>query len=218
MTNLPSLPRLHVIVPDPVLDDPDYRERLAPVLEAGSSAVALQLRARRTSARQLYEVTEWLVRHAGKRRESAPHGPMILVNDRLDVALAAGAGGVHLREDSIPPAEARMLVGPSVLLGRSVHSADAVKRLGHQADYLILGAAYATRSHPGRAPLGPQALAVAAASSPVPVVAIGGITPGRAASIVHAGAHGVAVMSDIWRTTDPASAVARHLEALSKPS
>lgn len=222
MTNRPSAPRLHVIVPDPVLDDLDHRSRLAPVLEAGGSAVALQLRARRTSARKLYEVAEWLVQRAaevsgagaGGRDESAPRGPVVLVNDRVDVALAAGVGGVHLREDSMPPSEARALVGPSVLLGRSVHSADAVKELGAQVDYLILGTAYATRSHPGRAPLGSQAVAAAAKFSRAPVVAIGGITPSRAASLARSGVHGVAVMGDIWLAADPAGAVVRHLEAM----
>ena len=222
MTNRPSVPRLHVIVPDPLLDAPDHRKRLTPVLEAGGNALALQLRARRTSARKLYEVAEWLMRHAadvggtgvGGRDESAPRGPVVLVNDRLDVALAAGAGGVHLREDSMPPLDARALVGPSVLLGRSVHSADAVTELGGQVDYLILGATHATRSHPGCAPLGPQAVAAAARSSPAPVVAIGGITPRRAASLVRSGVHGVAVMSGIWRATNPAGAVGRHLDAV----
>lgn len=224
MANRPSVPRLHVIVPDPVLEDPDCRNRLAPVLEAGGGAVALQLRARRTSARRLYEVAEWLVRRAGDmggvgtgvggRDESAPRGPVVLVNDRVDVALAAGAGGVHLREDSMPPDEARALLGPSVLLGRSVHSANAVKELGSQVDYLILGAAHATRSHPGCAPLGPRAVAAAVRSSPAPVVAIGGIIPRRTASLVRSGVHGVAVMSGIWRATDPAGAVGRHLDAV----
>lgn len=206
-----------MIVPDPVLGDPSCRERLISVLEAGDGDVALQLRARRTSARRLYEVAEWVVRHAaGIGDVGAPKVPAILVNDRVDVALAVGADGVHLREDSMPPADARALAGPSLLLGRSAHSASAVKELGRQANYLILGAAYATCSHPGRAPLGSRALAEAAESSPVPVVAIGGITPERATSLARAGAHGVAVMSGIWRATDPAGAVARYLNAVRK--
>lgn len=220
MTHQPSaprlrLPRLHVIVPDPVLGDPGCRERLVPVLEAGGGRVALQLRARRTSARTLHEVAEWLVRRgAGKRSEAAPETPVVLVNDRLDVAVAAGAGGVHLREDSMSPAEARALTLPSMLLGRSVHSANAVKEFGRQVDYLILGAVYATRSHPGRAPLGSRVLAAAAESSRAPLVAIGGITTRRATSLVRAGAHGVAVASGIWRATDPARAVVRYLDAV----
>lgn len=219
MTGRPALPRLHVLVPDPVLEDADYRARLGPVLEAGGVAMALQLRARRTSARRLHEVAEWLMKRAGcggggRRDEPTREGPTVVVNDRLDVALAVRAHGVHLREDSMPPRNARALVGSSVLLGRSVHGTEAVQAFDRQVDYLILGTVFATRSHPGRAPLAPRAMTRAVETSRAPVVAVGGITPARAASLARTGIYGVAVMSGIWQATDPARAVDRHLEAL----
>lgn len=217
MTGRPVLPRLHVLVPDPVLEDPDYRTRLGAVVEAGGVAMALQLRARRTSARRLHEVAEWLVERAGGgggHDRATLQGPTVIVNDRVDVALAVGAGGVHLREDSMPPRDARALVGPLVLLGRSVHSTEAAKAFGREVDYLILGAVHATKSHPGRAPLGVQALTSAVESSRAPVIAVGGITPERSAALAQTGAHGVAVLSNVWHATDPARAVERHLEAL----
>ena len=211
MTRRPALPRLHVLVPDPVLQDADYRARLGPVAEAGGVATALQLRARRTSARRLHEVAEWLMECAGRR---GGEGPTVVVNDRVDVALAVGADGVHLREDSMPPRDARALVGESVLLGRSVHATEAARAFDRQVDYLILGAVFATRSHPGRAPLDPRAVTKAVESSRAPVVAVGGIDPARATSLARTGVHGVAVMSGVWQARDPARAVARYLEAL----
>lgn len=211
MTGRPALPRLHVLVPDPVLQDADYRARLGPVAEAGGVATALQLRARRTSARRLHEVAEWLMERAGGR---GGEGPALVVNDRVDVALAVGADGVHLREDSMPPGDARALVGPSVLLGRSVHATEAARAFDRQVDYLILGAVFATRSHPGRAPLDPHAVTKAVESSRTPVVAVGGIDPARATSLARTGVHGVAVMSGVWQARDPARAVHRYLEAL----
>ena len=211
MTGRPAAPRLHVLVPDPVLQDADYRARLGPVAEAGGVATALQLRARRTSARRLHEVAEWLMGRAGRR---GGEGPALVVNDRVDVALAVGADGVHLREDSMPPRDARALVGASVLLGRSVHAPEAARAFDRQVDYLILGAVFATRSHPGRAPLDPRAVTKAVESSRAPVVAVGGIDPARATSLARTGVHGVAVMSGVWQARDPARAVHRYLEAL----
>ena len=212
MTGRPPPPRLHVLVPDPVLQDADYRAHLGPVAEAGGVATALQLRARRTSARRLHEVAEWLMGRAG--RVGGDGCPTVVVNDRVDVALAAGADGVHLREDSMPPRDARALVGPSVLLGRSVHATEAARAFDRQVDYLILGAVFATRSHPGRAPLDPRAVTTAVERSRAPVVAVGGIDPARATSLARTGVHGVAVMSGVWQARDPARAVARYLEAL----
>lgn len=212
MTGRPATPRLHVLVPDPVLQDADYRARLGPVAEAGGVATALQLRARRTSARRLHEVAEWLMERAG--RGGGDGRPTVVVNDRVDVALAVGADGVHLREDSMPPRDARALVGPSVLLGRSVHATEAARAFDRQVNYLILGAVFATRSHPGRAPLDPRAVTTVVERSRAPVVAVGGIDPARATSLARKGVHGVAVMSGVWQARDPARAVARYLEAL----
>lgn len=222
MKGRPAPPRLHVLVPDPVLQDADYRARLGPVAEAGGVATALQLRARRTSARRLHEVAEWLMERAGRvgsdgqgeRDHATLDGPTVVVNDRVDVALAVGADGVHLREDSMPPGDARALVGASVLLGRSVHATEAAQALDRQVDYLILGAVFATRSHPGRAPLDSRAVTKAVESSRAPVVAVGGIDPARATSLARTGVHGVAVMSGVWQARDPARAVHRYLEAL----
>lgn len=98
-----GLPKLHLVAGDNILGRREGWARLLAVLEAGGPSLALHLRARRTPARRLFEVADRLVAVA------AAHGALTLVNDRVDVAAAVGANGVHLREDSIPPEDARRL-------------------------------------------------------------------------------------------------------------
>lgn len=120
----------------------------------------------------------------------------ILVNDRLDVALAARAHGVHLREDSFSAARARAVAPAPFLVGRSVHSVadvDAATR-DDGLDYLIFGTVFDTASKPGRPPAGLAGLAAVARATSLPVLAIGGITRGRIREVVAAGASGVAAI------------------------
>ena len=206
---MPRLPRLHVIVGDGVVGAEGYRERLRPIVTAGSGALALHLRTRSTSARRLFEAARWL---SGVSRET---GTPVLVNDRVDVAVAAGAAGVHLREDSLPVSAVRRIAGERLLVGRSIHSTDQAagpRRSG--LDYLVLGAVYPTRSHPDRRALGVDAVAAAVTGSDLPVLAIGGITPSGVPDVLARGAHGVVVLSGVWSAENPQRAVTRYLEAL----
>ena len=118
----------------------------------------------------------------------------IVVNDRMDVALACGADGVHLRGDSIPIAAARRLVPAGFLIGRSVHGVDeAIGAAG--ADYLIAGTVYASASKPARAPLlGIEGLRSIAKAVDRPVLAIGGIAGDRIGEVAAAGAAGFAAI------------------------
>ena len=137
----------------------------------------------------------------------------VLVNRRLDVALAAGADGVHLGSNAVPPAVARRLLPPGALLGVSTHSPEEALA-ARQVDYLQLAPVYAPLSKPAERPaLGLAALA-AAAAGPVPVLAQGGIDPRNAAAVVAAGAAGVAVTGAIWLASDPRAAAAGLREAL----
>jgi thiamine-phosphate pyrophosphorylase len=116
----------------------------------------------------------------------------VLVNDRLDVALAAGAHGVHLRADSMPAPRARTLAPPGFLIGRSVHSVEeAVTACADGGlDYLLFGAVFTTVSKPGQTPAGVQALADVSAAVSLPVLGVGGIsreTVGRLAGTGCAG-------------------------------
>src|SRR5262249_21250720 len=128
----------------------------------------------------------------------------IVVNDRLDVALAAGADGVHLRADSIPVAEARRLAPAGFLIGRSVHSA-AEAAAARGADYLIAGTVFPARSQGTPPPLlGSDGLRAMVSATPAPVLAIGGITLERLEDVAAAGAAGVAAIGLFIRPGDAA--------------
>jgi thiazole tautomerase (transcriptional regulator TenI) len=128
----------------------------------------------------------------------------VLVNGGLQAALATGSG-LHLRERDMSPAAARTVLGPTVPIGRSVHSPQgALAATG--ADYVLAGHVYPSPSKPGLAPLGPAGLARIVAFAPCPVIAIGGITSHRVAEVIQTGARGVAVIGSIVEADDPQAA------------
>jgi thiamine-phosphate pyrophosphorylase len=133
----------------------------------------------------------------------------VLVNDRLDVALAAGAHGVHLRADSMPARAVRSRCPSGFLIGRSVHARDeaiAVTAAGG-LDYLLFGTVFPTASKPGRGETGTPALADVVAATAVPVLAVGGVTPDNVGMVAAAGAAGFAAIgmfaagseAEVWR-------------------
>jgi thiamine-phosphate diphosphorylase len=119
----------------------------------------------------------------------------VLVNDRLDVALAAGAHGVHLPASGVPAARARAVSPPGFLIGRSVHAAEEARQVvaGRGVDYLLFGAVFRTASKPV-VPAGLEALRDAAAAVPVPVLAIGGVTVENVRAVASSGAAGLAAI------------------------
>jgi thiamine-phosphate diphosphorylase len=140
---------------------------------------------------------------------------MVLVNDRLDVALALPVDGVQLRETSLAVSDARRLLGADRWIGASVHGAErAVQAEDEGADFLVVGTLFATATHPGRAGQGPGVLAEVLASCELPLVVIGGVTPERAGEARRAGAYGVAALGGVWRAADPAAAVREYLQAI----
>jgi len=134
----------------------------------------------------------------------------VLVNDRVDIALAAGAAGAHLGWDDVPLEAVRPHVPPGFLLGISVGSADEAEHaLALPADYWSVGPCFATPSKPDAGPpLGPEGFGALARLTPadLPVIGIGGITAENAAVIVEAGAAGVAVIGGVLGTPDPEAA------------
>jgi thiamine-phosphate pyrophosphorylase len=120
----------------------------------------------------------------------------VLVNDRVDVAMAAGADGVHLRGDSMPADRVRAIAPRTFLVGRSVHSADEAARVaeGGGLDYVIFGPVFATTSKRGAVPAGVGALTDVVAATTLPVIAVGGITEATAHEVEAAGAAGVAAI------------------------
>ena len=119
----------------------------------------------------------------------------VVVNERLDVALATGADGVHLRSQSFSSGDARRLMPPPLLVGRSVHSREDAAAPG-AADYLIAGTVFASASKPDATPLlGPEGLRAIVRATAVPVLAIGGVTLDRLDSIAASGAAGIAAIA-----------------------
>jgi len=144
---------------------------------------------------------------------------LFVVNERVDVALACGADGVHLGERALPPQAARRVSGGALLIGRSVHSLESAMAADAEgADYLIAGTMFETSSKPGKTPEGPDLLRQIAGVTYKPVLGIGGVTPANASELIEAGAAGVAVMTGILAAPDPARAVEAQRAALRRPA
>ena len=143
------------------------------------------------------------------------HGALFLVNDRIDLALAVGANGVHLGQGDLPPAVARRLLGPDLLIGRSTHRLEDLRQaVTDGCDYVGVGPVNATPTKPGREPVGLAYVAQAAAACPLPFFAIGGIDRANLAAVRNAGANRVAVVRAITTAEDPRAAAAALLAGL----
>jgi thiamine-phosphate pyrophosphorylase len=143
-------------------------------------------------------------------------GAMLVVNDRVDVALAVGADAVQRTHTSLPVDDIRAIAGRRLRIGASVHSlADAVEAELKGADWVTFGPVYDTPSkRPYGPPQGLQRLATVTRGLRIPVIAIGGITPERVRQVREAGARGVAAISFIQAADSPADATRRLLDAL----
>lgn len=197
-----------IVVTDPDLARPRaVADVVARALEAG--APAIQLRDKRATAAELFEQASVL------RPMTRARGALLFVNDRLDVALAAGADGVHLGPDDLPVAAARRIAPAAFLIGYSTddpHAAVAAERDG--ASYIGCGAVFGTTSKAEAAGerIGLARLDDVARAVSIPVVGIGGITPDNVAAVSATRAAGAAVLSAIMAAADPA-AVTRSLLA-----
>jgi thiamine-phosphate pyrophosphorylase len=144
------------------------------------------------------------------------HGVLFVVNDRPDLAVAARADGVHLGQDDMAIEEARAIVGPGVLIGRSTHSPEQVDRAAG-ADYIGVGPVHATPTKLGRPAVGLDLVAHAAAHARVPFFAIGGIDAANLGAVVAAGATRAAVVRAIADAPDPEAAARALRAALAVP-
>ena len=207
-----ELPRLIVVTNDDVVARPDFLERAASILTACGPRVALQLRSRALTATALYDMAVAL------QREAHTAGALLFVNTRIDVALVSGAHGVQLGRDAIPVGAARKVAqrsGRPLRIGASVHAAaEAAQAAADGADLVILGTIWASASHPDRQGAGVALVAEAVAVCPVPIYAIGGVTPRRAVEALEAGAYGVAVLGGVWDKPDAAAEAMSFLEAM----
>ncbi|WP_226011924.1 thiamine phosphate synthase [Halomicrobium salinisoli] len=165
----------------------------------------VQLREKDLSARRRYELGREV------RRITREADVPLIVNDRVDLAQALSADGVHLGDDDLPVSVARDILGADAVIGRSVSFVDdarAAEEAG--ADYLGVGAIYATGSKDDipddEYTVGPERVAAIADAVSIPIVGIGGVTPDTAAPVVAAGADGVAVITAITDADDPEAA------------
>ena len=190
-------------------------------LAAGRSVVEIALAAARGGAtmvqlREKEATTRAFVEQARALKAAlAPLGVPLAINDRLDVALAVDADGLHVGQDDMPVEEARRLMGPGKFIGLSITAVDQVLRPDAEAaDYLGGGPIYAQRTkEDAAAPLGVEGLRRARSLTRKPIVAIGGLTPDNSAPALAAGADGLAVVSAIVAAADP-EAAARRFAAL----
>lgn len=152
------------------------------------------------------------------REPTAEAGVPLIVNDRVDVAVAADADGVHLGDDDIPVEVAREQLGDDAIIGRSVSTVEAAKAAEQAgADYLGVGAIYRTGSKDvddDEHDIGLEVVEAVAEAVDIPFVGIGGITADRATEVVAAGADGVAVISAITQAADPERATRELAEAV----
>lgn len=204
-------PRLHLVTNDEVLARPDFVAIASEVMRAGGVSTALHVRGPGTRGRDMYRIVR------GLRTVIEDSKASLVVNDRVDIALALGLERVHLGQRSLPPSVARDLLGRQATLGVSVHDVtSARKAVAGGADYLTVGTMFATPSHPGHAPEGPSLVEAVQRVARVPLVAIGGITPDRVEVVVASGASGIAVLGGVWGGERPTRAVEVYLAALDR--
>jgi len=177
-------------------------------IEGGVNVV--QLREKDLSAGELFSL--------GMRLREVTRGKaLFLINDRVDVAQACGADGVHLPENGLPTPIARWVMGRNALVGCSVRSAEAAAQAEKDGvDLVQLGTIFASPSKPDSPPAGPEFLREVADAVSVPVLAVGGVTPQNAAEAIAAGASGAAVISAICGADDPKGAAKALIEAMTE--
>jgi thiamine-phosphate pyrophosphorylase len=200
--------RLHL------LTDTTRQERyghvdLAQLAIAGGAEV-IQFREKRGSTRALIDTARALARVCRKG------AVRLIVNDRLDVAIASDAGGVHLGLDDFPLGLARDLLGPDRVIGATAGTVEqAVAAMWAGADYVGVGPIYATSSKAeAGAPIGLNGLREVVRAVEIPVIAVGGITAERIAEVLATGAHGVAVIEAVVLDPDPTRATRALREAI----
>lgn len=205
--------RLHVITDETVQSRFSHLEIAVLAAEGGASTV--QFREKRGwPTADLVRVTRLM------RERLAERGVRLIVNDRVDVAAVGEADGVHLGPRDLDPEWARRLLGPEAVIGATANDLDRARVAERgPVGYLGVGPVYGTASKRDPAPaLGIDGLRRIVAAVEVPVVAIGNMTPERVPEVLAAGAHGVAVLSDVLRAADPVARVAAFAAAIERAS
>jgi len=200
---------LYVITDEALGGGRRHEEQTRAALAGGAGVI--QLRDKTASTLRLYEAARAM------RELTRAAGALLIINGRLDIALAAEADGVHVGPDDLPVAVARRLLPPGMLLGASAGTvAEAVAAQADGADYLGTGAVYEARGSKADAgtPVGPERVRAVKAAVRIPAVGIGGLKAENARPVIEAGADGVAVITGVVGAPDIAAAAARVLEAV----
>lgn len=189
-----ALPRFCAIIDRSIRPELPLAE-IARIL-TGAGVRLIQVRAKQATSQALLSQTRQLL-------ASLPPSTVLIVNDRAEVALLAGASGVHLGQEDLPVPAARALLGAEKLIGLSTHTPEQIQAgTAGPADYLAFGPIFPTATKPDTQPVvGLAGLRAAREQTPKPLVAIGGITPANAAQAIEAGADAVAVISG-WLAAD----------------
>ncbi len=201
-----KVPVLCFVVSKASVKDGDVEKAVTEAIAGGVNMV--QLRDHETPAGELLALA--------RRLKTLMRGKaMLMVNDRVDIAVAAELDGVQLPEDGIPTRVARNLVGRYAVVGRSVHSVDSAQAASREgAEMVIAGTIYKSPSKPDQKPAGPNLLKEITKDTSLPVVAIGGITAEKVDEVIKAGAYGVAVISAIAGADDRKAAAEALATAL----
>lgn len=198
---------LYVILDRTASRGRDLREVLDGVIRGGGRIV--QFREKEWPSRRCLPLLEDL------RGRAKSAGIRFVVNDRLDLALAAEADGLHIGQDDLPAPVARKLLPPSMFLGVSTHSLEQARKAEEDgADYVAVGSVFPTATKPEFQLVGLDLVRAARQAVRAPLVAIGGITPDNAAEVIRAGADGVAVISAVCGAPDPAQVTRLFLERI----
>jgi thiamine-phosphate pyrophosphorylase len=200
---------LYVILDRSVAGARDLGDLLDACIEGGCRLV--QLREKTWPSGRLLPVAERL------RARCRTAGVTFIVNDRIDLALAVQADGVHLGQDDLPARVARPLLAPGMLLGVSTHSVEQARAARDAgADYIAVGAMFATSTKADHELVGLALMRRVCDEITAPVVGIGGITPENAGEVIRAGADGVAVISAVCAAPDPRAATRRFTAAIAE--
>ena len=200
------LPILCFVVSKESVKDGDVEKAVGEAIAGGVTMVQLRDRASPASellaqARQLKAITR------GKA--------LLVINDRVDVAIAVEADGVQLPQDGLPTRAVRGLIGNHAVLGRSVHDAETAQQaIREGAEFVIAGSVYKSASKPDVKPVGTGLISEITKDTSLPVLAIGGVTAQKVEDVIKAGAAGVAVISAIAGADDPKAAAEALSQAL----
>lgn len=209
--DLMNLPVLHVVTGDEIADRADFLSLATRLYESLGSDLALHLRLKQTTGRRFLDLARALSATADRA------GGWCAVNERLDVALAAGAQAVQQGRTALPVAVAREVVRTAtasrpIAIGASVHGkSEARQAVVDGANFVVLGTIFSSRSHPGVRPHGP-AIVEQCRDIGAPLIAIGGIDSDAVRVVKRAGADGIAVISAVWGEGDPIEAARSLIE------